>query len=89
MPAPTADRCAACGAEERNPLNLALKLEGLQSWILLPHCGKCADASPEAAEATARRLISDKRERLAAKENGRPTGANPPAGIKKDRQKRG
>lgn len=61
------DRCALCGAEETAPVNLAARLEGFESWILLPHCRTCLETGPERDQETARRVIERKRERLAAR----------------------
>ena len=67
MPPPGTDRCASCQAEGRNMVHLALKLDGLESWIILPHCANCLDADTATAQRTARRVIDAKRERAAAK----------------------
>ena len=68
MPSPFPEICASCGAEERKPVNLAVKLEELESWILLPHCGKCAGAGEDELKETARKAIEEKRRRKERRE---------------------
>lgn len=78
MPSPSPELCASCGAEERNPVNLAAKLEELESWILLPHCWRCAGAGEDELKETARRAIEEKKRRKEQREQETQAAAGSP-----------